>query len=122
MRAASYGIGVMKALSEFERLDSLDIISGVSGGTYAMLWYYTGIHAMDTSLQTAVSAPLFSDANLEQFIHQHNGWSYLAKDTLTTQENTKRLIHPYSPIRKPSLDANDTAGGGTEKDVRKPAW
>ncbi len=84
MRAASYGIGVMKALSEFERLNSLDIISGVSGGTYAMLWYYTGIHAMDLPPQTTVLANIFSDENLEEFIHYHNGWSYLAKDSLNS--------------------------------------
>lgn len=40
VRAATYSIGVLQGLAEKDRLRSLDIISGVSGGAYALSWYY----------------------------------------------------------------------------------
>lgn len=40
-RAASFSIGVLKALQEKKLLPAIDQISTVSGGSYAALWYYT---------------------------------------------------------------------------------
>ncbi|MEY3759558.1 MAG: hypothetical protein RIR39_1049 [Pseudomonadota bacterium] len=40
-RAASFSIGVMKALDEIKILDHLDLISSVSGGSYANYWYFS---------------------------------------------------------------------------------
>lgn len=79
MRAASYGIGVMRALSEFDQLDSLDVISGVSGGSYAMLWYYAGMYGKDGEFTPGAivgSAPLFFDANLHEWEKNHSLWKY----------------------------------------------
>jgi hypothetical protein len=40
IRSAAFSIGVLKGLHEKKILDKIDIISGVSGGTYALSWYY----------------------------------------------------------------------------------
>jgi hypothetical protein len=40
-RAASFSIGVMKALKETNKLDQVDLISSVSGGSYANYWYFS---------------------------------------------------------------------------------
>jgi Patatin-like phospholipase len=60
VRAATYSIGVMKALSEHGHLDTLDLVSAVSGGSYAMSWYF---HYL--SLE-GDSKALFSDNQLTQ--------------------------------------------------------
>lgn len=49
-------------------------------------------------------------------VHGPEHGATVARIAQLAQENTKRLIHPYSPIREPSLDANDTPVGGTEKE------
>ncbi len=43
-RAASYSIGVLKALNETGVLDKVDIISSVSGGSYASYWFYSQLY------------------------------------------------------------------------------
>ena len=40
MRAATYAIGVMNGLQELGEFDEIDLISGASGGAYALSWYY----------------------------------------------------------------------------------
>jgi hypothetical protein len=40
-RAASFSIGVMKALKEYNTLDKVDLISSVSGGSYANYWFFS---------------------------------------------------------------------------------
>ena len=44
LRSALFSIGVMGALSKRQELDSLDIISAVSGGGYALGWYINGLY------------------------------------------------------------------------------
>jgi len=39
-RSASFSIGVMKALQDDGILDNVDVISSVSGGSYASYWYF----------------------------------------------------------------------------------
>jgi len=41
VRSASYSIGALKALDEVGILQNVDIISSVSGGSYALYWYLT---------------------------------------------------------------------------------
>ena len=41
IRSATYNVGVMKALFDAGILDSVDVISSVSGGGYASYWLYT---------------------------------------------------------------------------------
>jgi hypothetical protein len=40
IRSAAFSIGVFKGLHEKGILEKIDIISGVSGGSYALSWYY----------------------------------------------------------------------------------
>jgi len=40
IRSATFSIGVMKGLTEIGILDSVDVMSSVSGGGYAMSWYF----------------------------------------------------------------------------------
>lgn len=40
-RSAAYSIGVMQSLASRELLDRVDVMSGVSGGSYAAAWYLT---------------------------------------------------------------------------------
>jgi len=40
VRAASYSIGVLQGLAERDKLRSIDVLSGVSGGAYTLSWYY----------------------------------------------------------------------------------
>lgn len=40
-RSASYSIGVLNALSEMGAMEKIDVISSVSGGSYASYWYFT---------------------------------------------------------------------------------
>lgn len=41
IRSASVNIGVLKALYDMNFLDSIDVISSVSGGSYAAGWFFT---------------------------------------------------------------------------------
>jgi len=40
IRSAAFSVGVLKALHQNGILDKIDIISGVSGGSYGLSWYY----------------------------------------------------------------------------------
>src|SRR5438445_604801 len=41
LRSAAFSIGVMMGLEEKEGLEQFDVISAVSGGSYALSWVYT---------------------------------------------------------------------------------
>ncbi|UVT21144.1 MAG: patatin-like phospholipase family protein [Nitrospira sp.] len=60
IRSAAFNIGVMKALEEKGRLQNLDLISSVSGGSYAAAWLYTQRHA---SPEGSLSS-LFDDTHI----------------------------------------------------------
>jgi hypothetical protein len=47
IRSAAFGIGVLKGLQEKGILDKIDIISAVSGGSYALSWYYLQQYGKD---------------------------------------------------------------------------
>ncbi len=55
-RAASFSIGVLQALHENDVLNDVDIISSVSGGSYAAYWYYIQNLYMD---EVAVNYPTY---------------------------------------------------------------
>lgn len=40
-RSASFSIGILKALHDYGKLGDIDVISGVSGGSYAAYWYFS---------------------------------------------------------------------------------
>jgi len=60
-RSASFNIGVLKALHEQGILDEVDIISGVSGGTYVIYWYYSQHYYMDVECKTPTIACYTTD-------------------------------------------------------------
>lgn len=60
IRSAFYSLGVMKALSDNGLLDSMDIISSVSGGSYASRWYYDRLF----NNSEHASGNIFSDDSL----------------------------------------------------------
>jgi hypothetical protein len=47
IRSAAFSIGVLKGLHEKGILDKIDIISAVSGGSYALSWYYLQQYGQD---------------------------------------------------------------------------
>ena len=55
IRSAAFSIGVLKALHEKRRLSEIDVISSVSGGSYAASWFY---------VQQGAPSDLFAEASL----------------------------------------------------------
>lgn len=53
IRSASYALGALRALSNDEQLDNLDIISTVSGGGYASAWYYSHMYGYPSERSSA---------------------------------------------------------------------
>jgi hypothetical protein len=60
IRSAAFNIGVMKALEKKGRLQNVDLISSVSGGSYAAAWLYIQRHA---SPEGSLSS-LFDDTHI----------------------------------------------------------
>lgn len=61
IRSASFNIGALKALYDIGFLDSIDIISSVSGGSYASGWYYSNGIIIDS---TNMGKALFNEENI----------------------------------------------------------
>ena len=61
IRAAAHSIGVMKGLAEKGILQNMDIISAVSGGAYALSWFYT-----KNSLENVVEKMFAEDKYIEE--------------------------------------------------------
>lgn len=62
-KAANFSMGVLQGLSETEVIDRVDVISSVSGGGYAALWFYSKL-LNDKSQKPSVSeriAPFYKD-------------------------------------------------------------
>jgi len=51
IRSAAFSIGVLKALHQKGMLDKIDIISGVSGGSFALSWYYLQQYGEDRKIK-----------------------------------------------------------------------
>lgn len=60
-RAASFSIGVMKALKETHKLDQVELISSVSGGSYANYWYFSQLFYRDRLSKLNKTGPLSTD-------------------------------------------------------------
>ncbi len=59
IRSASFNIGVLAALHETERLRRVDVLSAVSGGAYALSWYYAQ-HFHDATDRNELDKELFA--------------------------------------------------------------
>jgi hypothetical protein len=51
IRSAAFSIGVLRGLHEKKILDKIDIISGASGGAYALSWYYLQQQGEDQTIK-----------------------------------------------------------------------
>src|SRR5207245_4223002 len=72
LRSAAFSIGVMMGLEEKEGLEQFDVISAVSGGSYALSWVYTqrllGVKEMKTTLSTdaKMSGQVVGESSVEE--------------------------------------------------------
>lgn len=64
IRSAAFSIGVLKGLHEQGTLDQIDIISGVSGGSFALSWYYLQQYRESNSIKDE----LFTDAYQDRLL------------------------------------------------------
>lgn len=88
-RAASFSIGVLKALNEIGKLDEVDVISAVSGGAYAAYWYFSQNFYMD---------------KVEKLIKPA---SYTKKDIFTTkQDGQSNFDNPNNYRFQKALEEN----------------
>ena len=74
MRSAVYNIGVLKALYDSGELRQLDIMSSVSGGGYALSWFYLQQYNATTKYQKAVGPDeLFAENGQHQrYLSEHS--------------------------------------------------
>lgn len=72
IRSAAFSIGVLKGLHEKGILEKIDIISGVSGGAYALSWYYAQQFGKDQKTEE----DLFSDVHLDRLTRRSRMYSY----------------------------------------------
>jgi hypothetical protein len=71
IRSAAFSIGVMKGLHKREILDNVDIMSAVSGGSYALSWYYV------QQLKPEINqSDLFSEENLNKLAAKGKMYRY----------------------------------------------
>ena len=54
IRSAAFSIGVMKALYDSGRMQDIDVISSVSGGSYASYWLFTRHNPSDKNFGDSV--------------------------------------------------------------------
>jgi len=74
IRSATFSIGVLKGLEEKGVLDKVDIISSVSGGSYAMSWYY--VQQYKYGSQFTAENGLFSDSHLNGLSEKSSMYGY----------------------------------------------
>lgn len=61
MRSAAYNIGVLKGLHDLGELEKVDILSSVSGGGYALSWFYLQQYYSERLDTVVTPAELFDD-------------------------------------------------------------
>jgi hypothetical protein len=75
IRSAAFSIGVLRGLYERHVLDSIDVISSVSGGSYALSWYYAqhwiGAHQNGEQDRAATDARLFENPAAIDYLAQN---------------------------------------------------
>jgi hypothetical protein len=64
LRAASYSIGVLRGLDERGALERIDVLSGVSGGSYALSWYVVHLASQTDPFAPAAQQHLLDNSDL----------------------------------------------------------
>lgn len=72
LRAAAVGIGVLRGLSDADRLEDVDLVSGVSGGAFAVHWlhgnaFLTGAATDDPERPRCTVADSFGGVGMSSF-------------------------------------------------------
>jgi hypothetical protein len=83
VRSAAFSIGVMKGLHAKGIMDNIDIISGVSGGSFALSWYYLQQYGKGRHIKDA----LFSNTYQDQLLSKSRMFTYHGM-ALSTLGNT----------------------------------
>ena len=89
IRSAAYSIGVMKGLAQKGILQEIDIMSSVSGGSYALSWFYT------QNAQENVVESMFSDDNIYKLAN--NADMYTAFDFVQSFVSDTAINPPKPP-------------------------
>ncbi len=114
IRAAAHSLGVMKGLAEKEILQQVDIISAVSGGAYALSWFYTQQSDGNITEQIFTEPEYINALALEA--NMYNGWDFAQSLVLDT-------VHiPYNFLVNGifGLHINSTPGRANyEHEIRK---
>jgi hypothetical protein len=61
IRSAAFSVGVLKALHQKGILEKIDIISGVSGGSYGLSWYYLQQYGEDIEMKDELFSSSYQD-------------------------------------------------------------
>ena len=64
IRSAAFSVGVLKGLHQKAILDKIDIISGVSGGSYGLSWYYLQQYGENRKMEDE----LFSSSSQDELL------------------------------------------------------
>ncbi len=92
LRSAAYSIGVMRALHETGILDRVDVISAVSGGSYALSWYFS----QSMLGQGGKKSTVFDHSDYVDAIAANTEW-------LPLKESIWRGIVGFSPLSRVTI-------------------
>jgi hypothetical protein len=109
VRSASFSIGVLKALHKQGILQNVDVISSVSGGSYALYWYYMQHLYMDNNC---------SEAGKEAGKIEHTVCGYPSIFETSLVKPTEKLEHRFQTHLEKSSDL--LIIGRPPKLLRKP--
>lgn len=99
MRSAAFNIGILSGLHQINKLKDIDIMSSVSGGSYAMSWYYlqkyyTGKE--DSELFENLNSNIYQGHLLEHGrIGTHSDQAFLEYPEMTTKTLSNVLAIPF---------------------------
>ena len=77
MRSAAFNIGVLKGLHRAGLLDQVDVMSSVSGGGYALSWFYLQQASTGAQLKELFD----DDGRFQQYLSNHSNLAYAYPDS-----------------------------------------
>jgi len=92
MRSAAYNIGVLRGLNELGVLQNVDIMSSVSGGGYALSWFYLQqYYSQERGLKVGPDELFDPDGRFQRYLSSHGNLLYqtstgayeIGRDTLS---------------------------------------
>lgn len=102
MRSAAFNIGVLKGLYDADVLDRVDVLSSVSGGAYAMSWFYLQQASTD-----AQPEELFNDnGRFQQYLSNNSNLAYDDPDSILRWLNYVWEFGKWAPSWFANIFAN----------------